>query len=154
MTQFLNLDGLKYYHSKIKAYVDGKVSDLEGALKYEGTIGSTGATITALPTAATANKGYVYIVKTAGTYVGANEVGDLLISNGVEWTAVNGENQVSDNNPTLAWGTKSKVGTIDGVDLNVTMPANPNTDTKVTSVANHYTPSGGSDGVTLSGTIG
>lgn len=48
---------------------------------------------------------------------------------------------VTDNNPSLSWGTKSKVGTVDGVDLNVTMPANPNTDTKVTSAANHYTPS-------------
>lgn len=34
---------------------------------------------------------------------------------------------VTDNNPTLAWNTKSKVGTINGTDLNVTMPANPDT---------------------------
>lgn len=34
----------------------------------------------------------------------------------------------TDNNPTLSWGTKSKVATVGGVDINVTMPANPNTD--------------------------
>lgn len=34
----------------------------------------------------------------------------------------------TDNNPTLAWGTKSKIATIGGVDIHVTMPANPNTD--------------------------
>ena len=48
---------------------------------------------------------------------------------------------VTDSNPTLAWGTKSKVATIDTTEINVTMPSNPNTDTKVTSAANHYTPS-------------
>ena len=34
---------------------------------------------------------------------------------------------VSDNDPTLAWGTQSKVGTVNGTDLHVTMPANPDT---------------------------
>lgn len=37
---------------------------------------------------------------------------------------------VTDNNPTLAWGTKSKVGTVGSTDIHVTMPANPNTDTQ------------------------
>ena len=40
---------------------------------------------------------------------------------------------VTDNNPTLAWGTKSKVATIGTTDINVTMPSNPNTDTKNTA---------------------
>ena len=39
----------------------------------------------------------------------------------------------TDSNPTLAWGTKSKVATVNGVAINVTMPANPNTDTKNTA---------------------
>ena len=33
------------------------------------------------------------------------------------------------NNPTLAWNTTSKIGTIGGVEFNVKMPANPNTNT-------------------------
>ena len=35
--------------------------------------------------------------------------------------------EVTDGDPTLAWGTRSKVGTINGTDLHVTMPENPNT---------------------------
>jgi predicted acyltransferase (DUF342 family) len=38
----------------------------------------------------------------------------------------------TDGNPTLAWGEQSKVGTVGGVDLHVTMPANPNTNTTYT----------------------
>ena len=34
---------------------------------------------------------------------------------------------VADNNPTLDWNTKSKVGTVNGTDLHVTMPSNPDT---------------------------
>lgn len=33
------------------------------------------------------------------------------------------------SNPTLAWNTESKIGTIGGVDFKIKMPANPNTDT-------------------------
>lgn len=36
---------------------------------------------------------------------------------------------------TLAWGTTSTVATVGGVDIKVTMPANPNTDAKVTQTA-------------------
>lgn len=54
--------------------------------------------------------------------------------------AGSGSVSVVNSNPTLAWGTTSQVGTVGGSALQVTMPANPNTDTKVTSAANHYTP--------------
>ena len=37
------------------------------------------------------------------------------------------------SNPTLAWGTTSTVGTIEGVEFKVTMPANPNSDTHYTT---------------------
>ena len=40
------------------------------------------------------------------------------------WQA-NGNIGVTDGDPTLAWGTRSKVGTVAGTDLHVTMPANP-----------------------------
>jgi phage minor structural protein len=35
---------------------------------------------------------------------------------------------VTDSDPTLAWGTRSKVASVAGTDIHVTMPANPNTD--------------------------
>jgi hypothetical protein len=34
---------------------------------------------------------------------------------------------VTDSDPTLVWGTRSKVGDVQGTDLHVTMPANPDT---------------------------
>lgn len=46
----------------------------------------------------------------------------------------------SAQNPTLAWGTETTLGKANGTTFKVTMPANPNTDTKVTSVDNHYAP--------------
>ena len=47
------------------------------------------------------------------------------------WAYVKGKMSVSNNGPTLAWGTTSTVGTVAGTALKVTMPANPNTDAKV-----------------------
>lgn len=43
-----------------------------------------------------------------------------------------GKADASDKNPTLAWGSKSTVATVDGVDIHVTMPSNPNTHQSVT----------------------
>lgn len=74
-----------------------------------------------------ANRTYEFI------YDGTNYqlVGDLDTNTTYTFTA---------DNPTLAWGTTSKIGTIGGTEFKVTLPANPNTDTKVTSAANHYAP--------------
>lgn len=60
---------------------------------------------------------------------------------GTNWSIVGDITAATNSSPTLAWSTKSTVGTVDGVALEVTMPANPNTDTKVTAVGNHYSPS-------------
>lgn len=46
----------------------------------------------------------------------------------------------SAQNPTLAWGTQTTLGKANGTTFKLTMPANPNTDTHVTAVENHYTP--------------
>lgn len=43
-----------------------------------------------------------------------------------------GKADATDKNPTLAWGSKSTVATVDGIDLHVTMPSNPNTHQTVT----------------------
>lgn len=42
---------------------------------------------------------------------------------------------VTNSAPTLAWGATSTIGTVAGTNLQVKMPANPNTDTKVTQTA-------------------
>ena len=64
------------------------------ALVYKGTIGSSGATVTSLPT--THSVGWTYKVATAGTYAGIScEIGDLITcitdgtsANNAHWTVV------------------------------------------------------------------
>ena len=46
-------------------------------------------------------------------------------------TVLTSHQSVTDSNPTLSWGTKSKVATIGSTAINVTMPSNPNTDKNV-----------------------
>jgi hypothetical protein len=138
---------------------------LVSALRYKGTIGSSNATVTTLP--ASHAVGDVYVVKTNGTYAGkAAEVGDYIIcntagdtANDAHWDVINGENQVSNKAVTLAWGASRTIATVDGTDITVTLPSNPNTDTdtKVTSVENHYAPVSDPSAqltATLSGTAG
>ena len=60
-----------------------------------------------------------------------NNAGYYLNGTG-NWTVPPNTNTTyafSNGNPTLAWGTKSTVGTVGGVALTVTMPSNPNTNT-------------------------
>ena len=126
-----------------KDYVDNAVNvALTSVLKYKGTLG-TGGTITALPTATSANVGDVYVVKTAGEYAnvdvnidGTNETasskksleaGDYVIGtwNGSSyiWSAVNGENQVEDKAATLTVpytttaSTATTIATVDGTNI-------------------------------------
>ena len=100
------------------------------ALKYKGTIASSGGTVTALP--ASHAVGDVYVVKTAGTYAGkACEVGDYIIcntagtsANNAHWDVLNGENQVENKSASLAAaGSSATIATVDGTDLTVTTPS-------------------------------
>lgn len=134
----------------VAAYVD---SALVSVLKYQGTVTSTSG----LP--ANHKVGHVYVVAEAGTYAGQScEVGDYIIcktagttANNSHWDVINGENQVSDNNPTLNWGTKSTVATVDGTNIHVTMPSNPaaNKADKATTLAGY----GITDAKIVNGTI-
>ena len=58
-------------------------------------------------------------------------------------TFLTSHQSVTDGNPTLSWGNQSTVATIGSTNIHVTMPANPNTDTKVTqssSTTSNYRP--------------
>ena len=64
---------------------------------------------------------------------------------------------VVNSNPTLSWGNTSQVGTVGGTALQVTMPANPNTDVSVTQTTDTSTSSAIPiliRGVSTSGTAG
>ena len=134
----------------VAAYVNGA---LVSVLKYQGTVTKTSG----LP--ATHKVGYVYVVAEAGTYAGKScEVGDYIIckttgttASDADWDVVNGENQVSDKNPTLSWSSRSTVATVDGTDIHVTMPSNPaaNKADKATTLAGY----GITDAKIVDGTI-
>lgn len=145
----------------VVAAIDSKIAAAE-AMIYKGTLGTDG-TITTVPV-----KGYkigwTYKVITAGTYAGIKcEVGDMLIAinNGpasgtavvnADWTVVQANIDGAVIGPASA--TSSHVAVFDGAtgkiikDSGYTIASNvPSnavfTDTKVTSVNNHYVPSGG-----------
>ena len=147
----------------VKSYVDGLVANathFKGGFAASGDGAIDGGSTTLKSVAESI--GDMYTCITAGTIYGiAFEVGDSIIFKkavaagtapatasgtplaSTDFITVEGETSVSvvDNNPTLSWSTQSKVATIEGTEINVTMPANPNTDTSVTSSDNHYTPS-------------
>ena len=105
---------------QVADYVAEKMSGVVGAMVYQGTIGDSTATIQTLPAASALNKGFVYVVKTAGTYADkACEPGDMIISNGTSWDVINGENQVTDSAATITPGATSstKIATVDGTDI-------------------------------------
>lgn len=61
---------------------------LSSAMLFMGSLG-TGGTITSLPAAAAANRGYTYKVITDGTYASTiAKVGDVFVSNGSEWVLI------------------------------------------------------------------
>lgn len=95
-------------------------SALSSSLTYKGTID-------AWPTG-THNTGDVYVVSTAFTHDSKNyEKGDMFIYNGSNWDVINGENQIEDKDSTLAWNTRKTIATVDGTDIHVTLPSNPDT---------------------------
>ena len=59
--------------------------------------------------------------------LGTGTAGQILTSGGS--SAAPSWKAVTNSGPTLAWGQTSTIGTVAGVDLKVTMPANPNTNT-------------------------
>lgn len=64
------------------------INSLPQPMIFKGSLG-TGGTITTLPTASSANNGYVYKVITDGTYASQSaKVGDTFISDGSAWVLI------------------------------------------------------------------
>lgn len=97
MTGALNMDSHKVTNvtdptnaqdAATKNYVDTAITNLPEPMIFKGSLG-TGGTITALPTASSANEGFTYKVITAGTYASQEaKVGDTFISDGSQWVLI------------------------------------------------------------------
>lgn len=153
----------------VVAAIDNKITAAD-AMIYKGTLGTDG-TVTKVP-ANGYKVGWTYKVITAGTYAGIKcEVGDMLIAinNGpvsgttvvnADWTVVQANIDGAVTGPVSA--TAGHIAVFDGATGKVikdgtytiatSVPSNAVfTDTKVTSVDNHYKPA---NGTTLIGTAG
>lgn len=153
----------------VVAAIDNKITAAD-AMIYKGTLGTDG-TVTKVP-ANGYKVGWTYKVITAGTYAGIKcEVGDMLIAinNGpvsgttvvnADWTVVQANIDGAVTGPASA--TAGHIAVFDGATGKVikdgtytiatSVPSNAVfTDTKVTSVDNHYKPA---NGTTLIGTTG
>lgn len=153
----------------VVAAIDNKIA-VADAMIYKGTLGTDG-TVTKVP-ANGYKVGWTYKVITAGTYAGIKcEVGDMLIAinNGpvsgttvvnADWTVVQANIDGAVTGPASA--TAGHIAVFDGATGKVikdgtytiatSVPSNAVfTDTKVTSVDNHYKPA---NGTTLIGTAG
>lgn len=153
----------------VVAAIDNKIGAAD-AMIYKGTLGTDG-TVTKVP-ANGYKVGWTYKVITAGTYAGIKcEVGDMLIAinNGpvsgttvvnADWTVVQANIDGAVTGPASA--TAGHIAVFDGATGKVikdgtytiatSVPSNAVfTDTKVTSVDNHYKPA---NGTTLIGTAG
>lgn len=147
----------------VNAEIEAKMGESD-AMVYKGTLagGSTGAYGALTPAA---NKGYTYKVTTAGLIDGVRvEVGDMLICNtdntaaatannystiAANWDFIQGNQDGVVVGPSLATsgnvalydGATGKLIKDSGKTLGKSVPADAVfTDTKVTSVGNHYTP--------------
>ena len=124
------------------AFVHGLVNSkiaASDAMTYKGTIGSSGATITALPDT-TAKTGWTYKVLTAGTYAGQKcEVGDMIIcltdgstSTAATWNviqtnidgAVTGPSSSVDSHVATFNGSTGKVVKDSGFTIGKSVPSN------------------------------
>ena len=132
---------------------------IASAVIYKGDFNANTGDITGggTMTSATEKVGDMYIASTAGTFAGTEmEVGDSVIfkKKVAAGTAVTANDvtfiektvSVAANNPTLSFGATTTVGTVEGVDLKVTMPNETITDVTVSGSGNAIT------GITLSGT--
>lgn len=89
---YMTVNGAKVYNQGsidfyTKEQIDNKINGID-AMRYKGTVGGTGATVSNLPTSGV-TIGDTYMVAAGGTY-GAHEceVGDLLIATGTETNGV------------------------------------------------------------------
>lgn len=132
----------------VQAEIDKKIAAAD-AMIYKGTIGSSGATVTALPD--THSVGWSYKVATAGTYAGVKcEIGDMIVciadgtaANNAHWSviqsnidgAVTGPASSVDSHVAVFDGATGKIIKDSGLTIGVSVPADAKfTDTTYSDV--------------------
>ena len=91
------------------AYVTNAINALADPMVFMGTVGTDG-TITKLPTASAANKGYTYKVITNGTYASiAAKNGDTFISDGSAWVLIPSGDEPSGTNTSVTLKATSPI---------------------------------------------
>lgn len=137
------------------------------AMVFKGTIGSSGATTTALP--ATHSQGWTYKVITAGEYAGQQcEIGDTIYcitdgtaANNAHWTvvqtnidgAVIGPAESTVNNIAVFNGTTGKVISDSGITTTTTAPSNSSDNTMIPTSQAVWTAITGASGYGKTGTV-
>ena len=99
----------------------GLTAPLPGGMTFMGTVGTSG-TIATLPNADVTNRGYCYVAISAGTTPDdtpkSYDIGDMLVSNGVEWIVIpSGDDPVAWSQITGTPTTLSGYGITDAVDI-------------------------------------
>lgn len=163
MTGALTLKGdpTDNLHAATKQYVDN-ILTINDALIFKGVLGTGTGMISSLPPNnidSSYKQGWTYKVGTAGTYAGQDcEIGDTIYctadgttANNANWTIIqtNIDGTVigpseSAGGVAVFTGTTGKAIKDSGFTIATSVPENAvftDTDTKVTSAANHYTPS-------------
>ena len=113
--------------SKLWNYIKGKISSVLGLSEN----GYTGNAATATTASGYTNDGAIATalgekyVKPSGGIPKTDLASDVQTSLGKADSALQAHQSVTDSDPTLSWGTRSKVGSVGTTDLHVTMPANP-----------------------------
>ena len=84
----MDLTGLIFAALSSAKNANERIDTLPLPMIFKGSLG-TGGTISTLPTASSANEGYVYIVITDGTYAGQSaKAGDTFVSDGSSWVLI------------------------------------------------------------------
>ena len=130
------------------SYFDSGVTLNPSTNTITANISGNSATATKLATARTI--ALTGSVTGSGTFDGSGNLSIATTTNHTHTTTI--ATSTGTNQLTLAFGTKYAI-TAGGSSYIFTMPSNPNTDTKVTAVGNHYTPTGGTTTSASGGTV-
>lgn len=102
--------------------INNKLGNLTGVLLYKGTVG-VGQDVEALPEEAVS--GWTYFANN----LSGHDNGDMAVYNGETWNWINTDISVNKGSSILSWGNSTVLATIAGINIEATLPENPNVNT-------------------------